>query len=110
MTMNFIRATLTKVTGWTLDEDLVAKHEESGGLDRERLVEETKTRLDDCTDDGGDNLPYIYEFNLPGTPDERRIGDALLEEFASEFYKDSYVFPSDGEFEWETLKTYEEEE
>lgn len=109
MTMNFVRATLTKVTGWTLDEGLVAEHEESGGLDRERLVEETKTRLDDCTDDGRDNLPYIYEFNLPGEPDEREVGDAVLEKFASEFYKDSYVFPSDGEFEWGILNTYEEE-
>ena len=109
MTKHFVRATLVAVTGWRLDEDLVEEHRESGKLDEARLRAETKKRLEDCTDDGRENLPFIYEFTVPGRLTERKVHDALVEQFASERYENAYVFPAECKFAWKTLKTYEED-
>lgn len=110
MTKHFVRATLTKVTGWTLDEELVEKHKAfAEDFDKKKLRADIKARLEDCTDDGRENLPFIYEFTVPGKLTERKVHDALVEKFASERYKNEYVFPTECEFTWETLKTYEED-
>ena len=110
MTKHFVRATLTKVTGWSLDEELVEKHKAfAEDFDKKKLRTETKTRLEDCTDDGREHLPFIYEFVVSGKLTERKLHDALIEEFASEFYRNDYVFPTECEFTCETLRTYEED-
>lgn len=106
MTKHFVRATLTKVTGWTLE---YGDSQKTGDFDKGRYRAEVKARLEDCTDDGREHLPFVYEFTVPGLPTRRKVHDALIEEFASQFYKNDYVFPTDGEFTWETLKTYEED-
>lgn len=110
MTKHFVRAAVTKVTGWCLDEDLVDERKASAeGLDERKLRAETKARLEDCTDDGRENLPFVYEFTVPGKLTEQKVHDALVEKFASEFYRNDYVFPVECKFTWETLMTYEED-
>lgn len=110
MRKHFVRATLLKVTGWCRDDELVKDHERRGRLDKDRLEREVRERLDDCVDTASERLPFIYEFTIPAEKDGAdAVRDAIVEKFAEEFYKDSYVFPCRGEGEWCVLKEYEED-